>query len=442
MSLWRIAWNYLWNRKLTTSMTIISVALSVGLITAVLILRDETERRFVEEGQAYDLVVGTESPLQVVLSTVYFIDKPTTNIPFSVYTKMKSDPEVLNAFPICLGDTFNGYYIVGTSVSLLEHKFRAKSNGEPRAPFTLAEGTYFAKPFEAVVGFEVARDLQLKVGDTFASQHGTDVTDEHEELPYTVTGILKQSFTPNDRVIFSDYRSMWLAHAHEEGHDVEGADEHAEHEHEHGHDHEHERFEGFDPHDDTNLLGVPEDNQEVTSVLAVLESPGLRFSIQQRLRRELGYLIVEVPVNVIKTLYDQLLGTARTILLYIGYLVVAISSISILIGLYMSILQRKRDLAVMRALGASSGDIVGSVIIEAFLVTLLGIGAGWLFGVGATWGLSQYLADRIGFTVSAYRPSVDLFTAYSAVLLMGMLAGLVPAWQAYRTDVAKGLTEM
>ncbi|HQL93826.1 MAG TPA: FtsX-like permease family protein, partial [Candidatus Hydrogenedentes bacterium] len=149
-----------------------------------------------------------------------------------------------------------------------------------------------------------------------------------------------------------------------------------------------------------------------------------------------------VPVNEIQKLYEQLLGTAKAVLLAIGYLVVVISSMSILIGLYMSILQRRRDLAVMRALGATRGEIFGAVLIEAFWVTVLGIGVGWILGAVVCYGLGMYLVAKLGFHVSAVALGPDLVTAYSAVLLMGLVAGILPAWQAYRTDIARDLAEL
>ena len=174
MTLWGIAWGYLWNRKFTTFLTILSVALAVALISSVLTLREETRKRFEEEGQAFDLVVGAKgSPLQLVLSSVYFMDNPTGNIPWTVYEQIKNDKEyVQSAYPIALGDNFQGFRIVGTDASLFEHKWISPISGEERHPFKLKEGKIFEKPFEAVLGALVARETGLNIGDTFISSHG------------------------------------------------------------------------------------------------------------------------------------------------------------------------------------------------------------------------------------------------------------------------------
>ncbi len=412
MTLWHIAWNYLWNRKFTTAMTMLSVALGVALITAVLTLREETRKRFEEEGQAIDIVAGKGNTLQLVLSTIYLLDAPTKPIPYSVYEQLKQEEDVTGAFPITLGDTAFGSRIVGCTREMLEFDWE-----DPRyKPYQLAEGRYFEKPFEAVIGAQVARNRGLKLGDAFVGAHGVV---EHTDNPYTVVGVLAPSGTPNDRGIFTDLHSTWLSHEH--GEDEE---EHTEGEHtegEDGHAHEEERM--------------------VTAVLIKLYSPTQRFEFSSRIARNYNVLPV-VPVEEIRKLYDQLLNVAKTILLAIGYLVVVISSISILIGLYLSIIQRKKDLAIMRALGASRGEIFGSVLIEAFWVTLLGLAAGWFMSALVCAVLNVYLAERIGFTVPPFATTPDIVTAYSAVLLMGLIAGLLPAWQAYRSNVARDLAEL
>lgn len=410
MSLWRISWCYLWNRKVTTLLTILSVALGVGLISAVLTLREETQKRFEAEGQAFDIVLGAKgNPLQLVLSTVYFLDAPTGNMDISIFNELKEHDDVTAAFPIGMGDTYKGYRIVGTSRDLMDFSY-----GE-RTPYALAEGRYFEKPYEVVVGANVAQEAGLTLGDTFVGTHGfvdSPLSHVHENKPYTVVGILNRSGSPNDRAIFCDIHSVWDVHDHGDAHD-----------HEHGEESEHHP------------------SEEITAALIKLASPAIRFEFKDTVNRNYNAMAA-IPIQEIQKLYEQLLGMAKLVLLAIGYLVVAISSLSILIGLYMAILQRKRDLAIMRALGATRGEIFGAVIIEAFWVTLLGIGAGWLAGTLVCVVLNHYLVAQIGFHVPAVTLTADLVAAYSAVILMGLIAGILPAWQAYRTDVARDLADL
>lgn len=419
MNLWYIAWSYLWNRKLVTCMTIASLALSVALISATLTLREETRRRFEEEGQAFDMVVGAKGdPLQLVLSTVYYMGLLTGNMSYEDYVALKDNENVSAAFPIGMGDTYRGYRIVGTTRDLFDYGFENLK----QHPFEFAAGRVFQKPLEAVVGATAAQETGLKVGDTFTGLHGfIPGGEEHEDHPYEVVGLLELSGTPFDRAIFCDIESVWDLHDHG-GED----DEHGDHEH-------------GEACASEGCAHGPRD--EVTAVLVDLPSPAMRYEFKDWVNANLNAMAA-IPVNEIKKLYDQLLGIAKNVLLAIGYLVVVISAFSILIGLYMAILQRRRDLAIMRALGASKGEIFGAVIIEAFWVTLLGLGAGWLLGTAVVYFLGAYLASTVGLSISAVSYTPDLVTAYSAVVLMGLIAGILPAWQAYRTDVAKSLAEL
>ncbi len=421
MSLWHIAWSYLWNRKLTTSLTILSVALGVALIYSVLTLREETRKRFEEEGQSFDIVVGAKgSPLQLVLSALYFMDVPTGNIQRSDYEAIKKNEDVAAAFPVCLGDTYHGFRIVGTTPDLFDYTWESASTGEKRQPFRLAQGQIFTKPFEAVLGSNVARTEGMNLGDTFIGAHGfiqlpSGMAEEHAEHPYTVVGILAPSGTPNDRAIFCSMDSVWEVHGH---HDE------ADHANEAG------------AHEEKNA------SDEITAVLVSLDSPATRFSFQEYVNDTFNAMAT-IPVNEILKLYTNVLGSLKSILLAVGYLVVVISAISILIGLYLSILQRKRDLAIMRALGASAFEIVGSVMIEAFWVTLLGIITGWLLGNAVCWGIGLYLVERYGLTIGVFGMlTSEEFAAFATVALVGLIAGILPAWQAYRTDIARDLAEL
>lgn len=417
MSVWQIAWGYLWNRKFTTALTILSVGLAVGLIAAVLTLRHEAQRRFEEEGQAFDLVVGANgSPLQLVLSSVYFMDYPPGNIPYSVYEGLKADTEYVQAaFPIGLGDSFSGFRIVGTTPDIFDHTWTSPSTGQVREPFALAEGKRFAEPLEAVIGATVARMSGLKVGDEFIGAHGliempteAQLVD-HSDTPYKVVGILKPSASPFDRAIYCSLDSVWHVH---EGHDVEPGvahtDEHGEH--------------------------------EVSSVLVQLQSPAYRYEYKTMAAKKFN-ANVAIPIAEIAKLFNTFLDTVKTILLTVGYLVVVISAISIMIGLYLSIIQRRRDLAIMRALGASAFEIFLFVIIEAMVVTVMGILSGVVIGKFTTYLLGLALAKQYGLVITSLSVTPDELRAYATVALVGMVAGILPAWQAYDSDVARDLAD-
>ena len=412
MSLWYIAWSYLWSRKFTTSLTILSVALAVGLISAILTLRNETRARFEEEQQAYDIVVGPPgSPLQLVLNAVYFLDNPTGVMAYADYERLKQHEDVVNAFPVGLGDTYKGFRIVGTEREMFDYPWTHPVTGEDRYPFRLKEGKFFDAPMEAVVGNRVARNLGLKLGDTFSGTHGSiELPDDvavfnHSEETYTVVGILNPSGTSNDRAIFVSLSSVWDLHAEHDGPDSE----------------------------------LNREDKLITAILVDLYSPALRFSFLDYVMSEYK-ATAAIPVIQIMNLYNQILGPAVVLMMAVGYVVVVISALSILIGLYLSIIQRKRDLAIMRALGAGASDIFGAVLIEAFLVTIFGIAFGWVLGKTVSVGLGIYMGQQYGFAISGLSTSAEEVGFFAIVAFVGLIAGILPAWQAYQTDIAKNLT--
>jgi putative ABC transport system permease protein len=438
MSLWQIAWSYLWNRKLTTVLTITSVALAVGLISSVLSLRQQLEQRFAEEGQAFDLVVGPKgSPLSLVLGSVYFMDSAIGAMDLADYYKLKNDTEfVKDIFPIGLGDTYGGFRIVGTTPELLHHEWVGSISGEVRKPFVLADGRAFEAPMEAVVGAVAARQMEIKVGDTFTSTHGSYVLSsdsqefDHGDHPYTVVGILEPSGSPFDRAIYCSIESVWSAHGHQ-GDIKSGVEAHAE-----GDGHDHAAAAPAEAHGD----GAEVEKLTISAALVQLNSPAQRFEYEGWVNDHTNSMAA-VPIQIISDFFKDFLDPIKGLMLGIGYLVVVISALSILIGLYLSILQRKRDLAIMRALGASSYEIFGAVIIEAFWVTLLGIIAGWVFGNVVTFGMGQILARDYGLIVTPFGISGEEIRAFASVALVGLVAGILPAWQAYNGDVANDLAD-
>jgi putative ABC transport system permease protein len=449
MSLWFIAWSYLWDRKLTTGLTILSVALAVGLISALLTIRNETRQRFEEEQQAYDVVVGPPgSPLQLTLNAVYFLDSPTGALSYSVYERIKEHEDVVNVFPVGLGDTYKGFRIVGTIPEIFDYPWENPMTRENRYPFQLEQGRFFEKPMEAVIGYRVWRNLGLRPGDQFAGTHGsieipTELAEyDHGDDLYEVVGLLKPSGTSSDRAIFVDLQSVWDLHAHH-GEPAQNAghnDDHDDHAHD-DHDHEHDDHAHDEHAHDEHAHDEPHDDHEdltITAVLVDLYSPAMRFSFVQYAMEEFG-ATAAIPVVQILRLYDQILQPAVVILMAVGYVVVAISALSILIGLYLSIIQRRRDLAIMRALGASSFEIFGAVMIEAFLVTILGIAAGWVLGKFVAIGLGLYMSRVYGFAITGLSTGPEEIGFFAIVAFVGLFAGIVPAWQAYRTDVARDL---
>jgi len=412
MNLFRMAWRYLWGRKLVTILTLTGIALGSALICSVLTLHRESESGLLHESSQFDMIVGAKgSPLQIVLSSVYHLDIPTGNIPYSRYEALLKDRRVASAIPIGLGDNYRGFRIVGTDPRLFELKDHYDNS---RLLLHVGSGRLFQDDFETVIGSTVARQTGLKLGDTFVGTHGVAVTagsSEHTNFPYKVVGILADSGTSTDNAVYTTLPSVWRIH------DDESAI--------------HARMAGADVN--------PNQDREVTAVLVRLRVIGLRFMMVPEIQKKTESMAA-VPVEEMLRLYKQLLEPMQNVLLAVAGLVVIVSALSITATLYQSAERRRRDLAVMRALGAHPTEIFTLVVMEGLLLTLLGLAAGWLLGHGGLAVASPYLRDSFGVSMAAWTTDPIEWKAFGTVAGCGVLAGLLPAILAYRREPVNDLS--
>ena len=416
MTLWKMAWRDLWSRALVTVLTLTGIAMGAALISSVLTLRRESEAGFLRESGEFDLVVGAKgSPLQLVLSSIYHLDLPTGNIPYSRYAALRDDPRIAAAIPLGLGDNYHGYRIVGTDAAL----FRLEDRHDAQKPlFALHEGRFFETNFEAVIGAQVARQTGLKLGDTFVGTHGLVVTpgsSEHRAFPYRVVGVLASGGGSADRAIYTPLPSVWLIHAQE-----------AE---------VHRQIAGVA----TAVGASAASDLEVTAVLLRLKAVGLRLWLAQEIQRRTESMAA-IPVNEMLRLYRQVLGPMQRLLLAVAALVVVVSSLSMTATLYQAAERRRRDLAVLRALGAHPREIFALVVLEALLLTLLGLATGWLLGHGGLALAGPSVRDSLGVQLAPWTTDHLEGLAFGAVALGGLLAGLLPAALSYRREPANDLS--
>lgn len=260
-----IAWKNCWQKAGATTLTLLLLSFGVGIISMMLLLENQLSEKFNKNIKDIDFVLGAKgSPLQLILANVYHIDAPTGNIKVSEAQKIIKNPTVKEAIPLAYGDNYEGWRIVGTTPRYAEF-YGVK----------LKEGKIFETPFEVTVGSYAAKELGLKLGQTFKSNHGLDKEGEEEEghdQLFTVVGIYEASGTVIDRLILTPVESIWEVHDHgdheetahagivsakehdAEEHDAEAhaEDEHAE-EHEHDHEAEHTAEEGHDDHEDDHM---------------------------------------------------------------------------------------------------------------------------------------------------------------------------------------------
>jgi putative ABC transport system permease protein len=438
VSLWHLAWRYLWSRSLVTLLTLAGVALGCGLISSVLTLHRETSRAFQDEAALFDLVVGAKgSPLQLVLSSVYHLDIPTGNIPYSRFEALAADPRVAAAIPIALGDNHKGYRIVGTTPGMAGAMRRGTRDREPQPLVTLREGRWVGEDFDAVLGAEVAAATGLRVGDTFAGTHGIVAlagSEEHDNFPYTVVGILEPGGVHNDRAIFTSLEAVWAVHDYDEALHTQLFS---------GDDEEEEEDAAEDDGDAGGFLfggtGTIKRGREVTAVLVQLRTPAMRLWMIDQIRNETESMAAAPLMEILK-LTEQILRPMQRTLMAVAWLVVVVSALTILTTLYQSAERRRRDLAIMRALGAHPWESFALVLLEAVFITTLGIALGWLLGHGGVALGAGLLQRETGLAVAPWVTSREELRAFGVVLASGVVAGLLPALLAYRRPPASDLT--
>ena len=398
-----MAWRYLKFRWLVSLLTVTGIALGVALVCAVLALRHESERALSRDAGLYDLVAGGKgSPLQLVLSSVYHLDSPTGNLSYSVYERMKRDSRILWAAPIGLGDNYSGYRIVGTESHFFDLPDR---NGEPF--FRFSDGQGFKDRFEVVLGSQVASSSGLEVGDSFFGTHGlveVPGAEVHRDFPYRVSGILAPTGTAQDRAIFGTLASVWEIHETE--------------------DRLHSSIQG-------SALLEGRKEREATAILIRLKTPWLRLWMADEIRKETDG-IAAVPINEILRFQRGIIGPVQRALLVVAAAVVAVSCLTVLVTLYQAAERRRRDIAILRSLGALRGEVASLVFAEGLLLTVVGILLGLLIGHGGLALSAGPFRDATGLVLDPWRMPYAELVALGIMGLCGSLASFFPSISCYR----------
>jgi putative ABC transport system permease protein len=388
--------------------------------------------------------------LQLILCNIFHIDYPTGNIDLPEAHRMTRHPLIEVAIPLALGDSYEGRRIVGTNQDYIKH-FEAE----------LAEGKVWKKNMDVTLGAKAASELGLKINDTFAGNHGLTKNDghSHDEHLFRVTGILKPTGRIIDELILCNVQSVWAVHDHagevstsqkadadsttHEAHDHE-AHSHEEHdhtaheEHDHGeHDHAAHNHEAHTPKKNPkNKLKLPEgEGKEITAMLIKYRSPLAAVQLP-RIINEKSNFQAAAPAFEIRKLQQQL-GLGLTLLQTFGYVMMAIAALSLFATLLNALKERRYDLAILRSMGATQGGLFWLVQLEAF----------WVAGCSAV--LALVLGHGTLYLLAAYAPNADWVNptlwlpseAYVLAVALGLAAftALLPAWQAYRTDISKVL---
>ncbi|NVJ85908.1 MAG: ABC transporter permease [Algoriphagus sp.] len=415
MNLLKLSWKYLTHRPLTTGLNVFLLSLGLAIITVLLLVQDQFEKKMTQDAEGIDLVVGAKgSPLQLILSSVYHVDFPTGNIPMEEAIRLSRSRLVKQTIPLALGDNFQGYRIVGTNHDYLT-LYQA----------VFSEGEAWNEPFEVVLGAVVAEKSGFKVGDSFSGSHGiSEGSHDHDEHAFRVVGILEPKGNVLDRLVLTSIESVWFTHD-----ESETKDESSENESDH-----HEKF-----HQEVAKTGFPESDQEreVTSLLVQYRSPMAAVQLPRMINSNTSMQAAS-PSFEISRLFE-LLGVGVKILEGLAYVLIIISGLGIFIALYNSLKERRYDLAVLRAIGASRFQLLLLILMEGLALTFLGSILGILLGHVFLAALASQNETGVGAGLEAwiFLPAELWIVIYA--LGVGLVGSLLPAWSAYRTSIADQL---
>ena len=396
---------------LSTAITVLSVALASGLVMAVFAIKSQTYDAFTGGANGFDAVLGARgSQLQLVLNTVFHLETSPGNIPWQMYTAIAQDDGVELAVPYAVGDNYQGFRIVGTIPEMFT---RFPGPGGIR---TEAGGRFFsADAREAVVGSLVAERTGLALGQAFHPGHGLTFGDDREhEDEYTVVGVLEPTNSPMDRVVWIPIEGVFRM----SGHVLRGTGRNF-------------RPEAGQP--------IPEEHREVSAVLLKLKDPQAGIYLDQMINRQGTRATLAWPIG--RSMADLFgkLGWANRVLELVAYLVVLVAAGTILASLYNTMNERRREFAILRALGARRGTVFSAIVLEATTITALGTLVGFLVYAAILGTAYIIVRAQTGVVLQVFKPDVALWLTPVGMLLLGALAGLVPAFKAYRTDVADNL---
>ncbi|MCA9035165.1 MAG: ABC transporter permease [Planctomycetaceae bacterium] len=450
MNMFSIAWKSVRQRRVATSLTALSIALGVMLMVIVLIISGAIQSAFNQRSTGYDLIVGPKgSDLQLVLSSVYRIQPPIENLPYMYLEQLRNDRRVESAVPLAFGDvTEEGSYpIVGTTSEYFENQYA------PGKSFRI-RGKRMNGLFDSIIGAEVARMNSWDIGSQFTIKHGGAESDHVHDEKFTVVAVIAPTGTADDKSVFLNLEGFYAIAGHSKPvgevrkrlqdfyaaepemlkksmAQLDSFQAHLDADAEGGHDHDHHH------HHET-----PDAMKEVTSILVRTQSGNSAFPAMSLISDlKTGYQAMAVnPVIPIQRLMKDVLGNIQKALILLTAVIVVVSGVSICVSIYNSMSDRRKEIGVMRALGASRTTLSCIIIAESTLLCVGGGLIGWLLGHGIAALASPAVSQRTGLLLNRWAINPWEIVLFPALLLLAILVGFLPAISAYKTDVAEALS--
>ncbi|HEY2561647.1 MAG TPA: ABC transporter permease [Caldimonas sp.] len=405
-----------WNRRFVLSLVVFSIALSTFLLLGIERIRSDVRENFAQSVSGTDLIVGARTgSVQLLLYSVFRIGGATNNIRWSSVQAIAKNRAVAWVVPVSLGDSHRGFPVVATSLDYFDHF----QYGDHQA-LSLAQGKRFAGVFDTVIGSEVAAKLGYRLGDHIVLSHGDGAfaANEHADKPFTVVGVLAPTGTPVDRSVHISLEAMeaihldWIA-----GAPIPGAAIPAE-----------------------QVVKYDLTPKNVTAALVGLKSRAAVFAVQRYVSEFEGEpLMAALPGVALDELWE-VVGIGERALLAMSALVSIVSLAGLVAVIMAGLNERRRELAILRAVGAGPRQVLVLLALEGALVTLGGVLLGFLASVVAISLLAGWSASHFGIALHLHAPDSAELLLLAALLAGGWLASLVPGFRAYRLSLADGLS--
>jgi putative ABC transport system permease protein len=412
----RLALQSLRNRWLTALLTVLAIAVSIMLLLGVEKVRAGARQSFADTISGTDLIVGARSgSIQLLLYSVFRIGNATNNITWATYQDIARRPEVDWIVPLSLGDSHRGFRVLGTTPAYFEHYRYRQARG-----LIFRAGGPFSDLFDAVMGADVAAALGYKLGDPVVISHGLGAVSfvAHDDKPFRVAGILEKTGTPVDRTVHVSLEAVeaihvdWQSGARIPGQSVSAAE----------------------------VREMDLTPKAVTAALVGLKSRLAAFRVQRAINEyPQEPLSAILPGAALQELWG-LVGTAETALQAVSAMVVATALLGMVTMILTTLNERRREMAILRSVGARPRTVLGLLMAEAGVLTLAGIALGIVLLYVALLLLQPWVDATYGLRLPIEAPKPAELVTLAAVALAGCLAGLLPAWRAYRLSLADGMT--
>ena len=404
-------------RKFSVGLTVFSLALSVMLVLSVDTIRLQAKNNFINTISGTDLIVGSRSgSVQLLLYTIFHIGKATNNVSWQSYKKISQHARVAWSIPIALGDSHRGFRVVGTTQDYFRY-YRYQKN----KALGFKQGRAFVHLFDAVIGAGVAKKLGYSVGHDIVLAHGISKTslNEHKNLPFKISGILAPTGSPVDDSILIDLKALEAIHIGWQLGVATQANLSAQ---------------DFSPHDPRLEI------KSITAFLLGLQSKHDVFGMQRAINDYKNEpLLAILPTITLLELW-QVVSTVEKILMLIASLVILTGLFSMLAIILTNLNARRREMAVLRSVGASPRSILLLIILETELLVAIGIGFGLMMLYTGLLFLNPILDRGIGIQIELTAPTLFQSTILAGILFAGLIISLIPAYHAYKNTLQDGLT--